>query len=339
MASRLRRKLFNRPIQPSHPLYPCIDGTCSMVRKELDTGVLNNLVLDHRVSEERERAFTDFCRLEADPDDTLVNLLAKYEDNEIKLKKDPEKRPAYLRDENLKNLRYGSLKVHDDPLDPSTRLVTIKTIRCTVLLAKLDEMSPDASRAFGGTDSSTILDRFSALSRHQQERTLQECLSAQLTQRHGETKRLARPGCVWAAYESDMRKHLKQPASVWWEYLGLLKRESEGIALALSYRVSDASALVTPTQLDAGNYPPHMPPLPGQPSSTLPWGSLCGQAGAREVLLHQEIMEVSRFTILRWERFKFDKSGPTAKELHQARHRRLAHWGRNHREIFRQWLS
>ena len=349
MPHRLRRKLFNRPIGPAHRLYARIDVACGSVAG-VNTAILNNLVLDHRVAQQREDAFLQFCRdfgpLGSEP---LLGLLRSYQNREVQLKGVPRSRiPAYLRDENGANLLHGNLDFEREILDSATRLVTVKTSWQIEAGLRRRLAARVGSHALDPGDSASIAEVFfREVPEPEQGSLLLAALVESLNSPRGaSTAPASDPGCVWAAFESDLRPYLAQEPSAWFEFLGLQKHRGQGIAFVIAYRASDTGGIALPTQLDAGVYPPHMPPPPPPAADrlarTLPWGPLCGQQGAREMLVHQEVVEQRRLSVLSWKRYAFDADGPTPEELFKARIRRLRFWSRvdkSHRTLVSQWIS
>ena len=346
MPNRLLRKIFNRPVASGHSLHACIESAYEAA-SGTDIAVLNNLALDHRVPVEREASFRDFCtNLMAGNTRSLFQLLKSYEEREVRLKGTlGHQQPAYLRPENGLNLLHGDLDFRKEVLDSATRLVTVKTGRDVN-----DGLRRRLAMRFGSdrvdpVDPRALLDVFfDGLSFAEQRSLLSESLVEALNPRRGSDPfSTPDPSCVWATFESDLAPFLAAGPNRWFEFLGLKKYRGEGIAFVVAYKVFDTGALARPTQIDAGLYPPHMPPPPasGHASSTLPWGQLCGQRGAREMLLHQEIVESDRLSVIRWARYVFSADGPSVEELYRARTRRLRYWSRlspSHREIMKQWL-
>lgn len=230
----------------------------------LERGVADNLILDHRISPDRDAWFDEYSARPRTGRE-LSNALTDYYRNRIAT----ISRPEFLDEKrNADNFLAGAADLRE-PLLPSMQLATVISVNAKIrVLASarrsdprlFPDLSPDVAADPQETEVARWLD--SRLTNSQSSQRETDGFIESVLEALSQNRRTRPHHPVWATSWERFRAFQNEPAERWTALVGVPREFAGQYLFVLRYSVSEAGTVVRPTQLEAGWNAVHFPSPP-----------------------------------------------------------------------------
>jgi hypothetical protein len=319
--------VFGRYLPDPHPYDGALMGMWSATVEERAVAI--NLMYDHRVSEDRERAFDGFVKKPCTAS-SLRRALKDYFEEKVRWRKLPHYVYNGVNADNLLNGQPGVRPL----IKPDSRLIRVLDLNGLRDVFQWAQIEPKYRGRWG-----TAFDRFPRGVANDREvmdfldekmgRSVGDFVKIVLDvlDKHRLEKKPFQP--TWATMWVAFKDHLSEGPDRWHQILGMDKPGPRWLVL-LRYTVHEAGTVARPTQLDSGWYQFH---FPSPPAASLSMGGHPMDLGASATtLLPEYIHKQIRHPPEHWTALAPNNFGrttapplPTLSEERKIHHELLVH--------------